>query len=212
MDDAREAGRELDSEAARTIARTCVAYAAAAGDPTDRCLTDPIFIPGADAGAAAVHDAKVIAHVPEWYRLTYMSGKDKQDTQLGDVKRRWYENRMGCDPKREPRGVECDEYPFYTTVEGGPAAYTRTPLVLEEVPVAENKAEGNALQRMQNDPRCNMATITKPRSTPGSGSQQFIVVPMAVPVPRTSPVQYFGPASFHVCGSSPGGGGPVIDN
>jgi Deoxyribonuclease NucA/NucB len=95
-------------------------------------------------------------------------------------------------PKPATRGVDCDEYPFYSTVEGGPGAS------LKEVPSNENRAEGNALNSMYQDADCQFV----------SGQTKFFVVPVAVPitVPEPDPnigaattTTYAGPPSGHVC-------------
>jgi hypothetical protein len=110
---------------------------------------------------------------------------------------------------REAEGVDCDEYPFYTTVEGGPGASLR------DVPALENRAEGRALLGMQRDAQCEMERDSTGALTyPGSGSKQYLVIPVAVQksaAKKTKPATYSGLPSFHVCGDersiSIGGGG-----
>ena len=184
-----------------------------AGDEGEPCLSKPLFFPGLDASQAAEHDAEVIAAFPAWFQLTYESGHDKQNDR---VLSGWYNNKVQykaqCGDERELRGVECDEYPFYSTVEGGPAAYEITPLVLKEISAKDNNVEGAALRVMQDDPDCHMATIagpsgkgSRPRLFQGSKNQQYIVVPLVLPI------------SSHICtnatappsGGGTGGGGPM---
>jgi hypothetical protein len=158
-------------------------------------LDDPVFFPGRDAGWAAVHDAIAIAEHPEWARLTYLSTSDKKLT----VRRRWYAARGyqayaagRCAPDPTLRGVECDEYPFYSSVEGGPGAS------LSEVPRDHNQSEAHALNSMYQDSACRM----------DSGHTTYFVVPIATPnadADGTSPVfgspttSFSGPPSMHVC-------------
>ena len=187
---------------ANAAARQCVveedSLAAAAGGSfvsTTPCLEYALLLPGADAGAAAVHDETAIAGRPDWALLTYLSGRQKKDTVPN---RRWYtaiKYREWCKPAPQARGVECDEYPYYTTVQGGPGASLR------EVPVAENQAEGRALQAMQDDTACGMAKDPSgARTEPGSGTAKFLVVPLAVE--RAHGRGYDGPPSLHVCGDA----------
>jgi hypothetical protein len=194
-------------------ARQCRAEEVAAGDTTQPCLSIPIFFPGYDAGQAATHDAKVIAAVPAWFQLTYMNPKAKE---TGDnrIPRDWYDReryKSECPDKPSDRDKQCDEYPFFSTVEAGPAAAAITPLVLEEVPAGQNRAEGIALKAMHYDPLCKMATSTgtQPWDFPGSGTQKFLTVPLAVPagVNGAGEIIYVGPPSFHICGSPVSGGG-----
>jgi hypothetical protein len=147
---------------------------------------------GADAGQAALHDAEAILQNPAWAMLTYESTEDKEATPLP---RRWYnrvEYRVVC-PKPRPDDQHCDEYPFFTSVEGGPGAS------LKIVPEGDNVAEGIALKRMQYDRDCNMARDASGAKTqPGSFTQRFFVVPVAVGEPGGIVT---GMPSFHVCGN-----------
>lgn len=211
--------RRPDLDQAKRAAQTCIEAeqaaraAAVIGQDEHPCTDDPIFFPGADAGHAALHDAQAIATHPTWAKLTYMSGKSKRAT---GVKNRWYgKGDFGtsadgrCWPDPAKRGTNCDEYPYYSTVEGGPGASLR------EVPAAENQAEGNALNQMYSDPNCRMEGV-------GSGSTRYFVVPVAVPLgmPGTPGLQFAGPPSMHVCVPAPpaptpdpgnGGGGPALN-
>ncbi len=197
-------GRTPGPAQSRKAARACIkaevaARAAGVIGPDERpCLEEPVFFPGADAGYAALHDAQAIAERPEWAKLTYISGADKR---ASGVEARWYTlaaNRTpACPPKPAERGKNCDEYPFFTTVEGGPGAS------LQEVPADENRAEGSALRRMYSDPNGQMEGV-------GSESTRFFVVSLAVPlgVPGTPDLQFTGPPSMHVC--LPGSGAPGV--
>ena len=201
---------KLNPTITKTAAETCVEEEVLAGDDSYPCLTKPLFFPGYDALQAAEHDADVIATVPAWFRLTYESGPDKE--KVDGVDRDWYgatRYKNQCDEERAKRGVECDEYPFYTTVEGGPGAYAVTTKAVAEVARDDNQKEGRALNRMQDDPACGMATVSgaggkgkRPRLFPGSKTQAYIVIPMVLPV------------SDHLCGGvvAPpvgGGGAPI---
>ena len=174
------------------------------------CQTMPIFLPGKDAGGAAEHDRKAIFKNPTWAALTYMSESDK--VTVDRVARGWYNAprfRHLCRPERKPRGVQCDEYPLYASKESGPADPPTRPIdaSLEEVPAAQNTAEGTAYSSMVRDPDCQMV------------SQQtlFLVVPTVVRVGTVGAddgehegdhptAVYAGPPSTHLCSPATGGG------
>jgi hypothetical protein len=170
------------------------------------CLSDALFIPGFDAGAAAVHDARAIAG-GKTARLTYLGKQGKIDS---GVPERWYRNYPVCaarPPGEAPGTNDCDEYPFFSTVEGGPGAS------LERLDADQNQLEGRKLGVMYGDAKCRMRTPDQI----GRGTTQFMVIPMAVPT-TDEPIRYAGPPTGHICGPSvpfptgggDGGGGGVI--
>ena len=185
----------------KRAARDCVKSEKAAraagviGRDEHPCRDEPIFMPGADAGWAAVHDATAIASNPAWAELTY--------GRAPGVLSGWY--RAGgfklyaagkCFAAPGPRGVQCDEYPFISTNEGGPGAS------LAEVPASQNSREGSRLSSMYTDAACGMI----PNQT------TFFVVPTAVPLAGADgTIPGFGAATatfsglptMHVCTSTP---------
>ena len=197
VDAVRRADHNYGPHQADVAARRCVRGERAArlagviGVNEHPCRDWVVFIPGSDAGEAALHDQAAIASHPGWAVLSYRT----LDTRV-DLDRGWY--RAGnfatysgdgdCAPKPKTRGVECDEYPFYSTDEGGPGASLR------EVPRDQNQREGNALVSMYQDGSCAMT----------SGSR-FFVVPVAVRLTSVAPDgtgvvnSYAGPPSGHVC-------------
>ena len=205
--DAQQAGDAADACLATEITLTQVATYTG---PPMPCLTYALFFPGRNAGGAAIHDRDAILIHPEWAVLTYQSRKSKKDT----VAEKWYNvspYSAACTAEglREAAGVDCDEYPFYITVEGGPGASLR------DVIAGQNKSEGASLGRMVNNPACEMATNYNADVQPGSESKQYLVIPVAVedqPATSTTPATYSGPRTFHVCGDersiSGGGGAP----
>ena len=205
----------IDPAVAGKATDQCIASEKAAAMTGQPCTTMPILFPGFETGAAGMNDLKGILSNPSWFQLTYLSGKDKLATGVSDG---WYERkqyREFCkDEPRRPRGVQCDEFPWYTTVEGGPGAR------LEEVPILENRADGQALRNMQDDFQCQMAfSAPGVRDNIGSGTQRFLVVPLIVELPDdhgkppsdkdNDPDRgkagidkhpaYAGPPSFHIC-------------
>jgi hypothetical protein len=173
------------------------------------CLSYALYFPGANAGAAAIHDRDVIlAAAPQLdlALLTYMSKKDKLETGLA---RDWYNNEKRypayanvCHPGRKARGVHCDEYPYYTTVQGGPPNAD-----LREVAVTYNTSEGASRKLMYNDPDCVMAVNSVGvRTQPGSKITPFLVIPLATQttsvVKKKTVTTYSGPRTFYVCGNT----------
>jgi hypothetical protein len=51
-----------------------------------------------------------------------------------------------CERPR-PKGIQCDEYPYATTLMGGTAAYLLGQVSLRKVPGYDNRAHGNRLRR-----------------------------------------------------------------
>jgi len=173
----QQANPSLSSGDAATAAQDCVneeAAGRAAGTlgPADQpCLNAQLFFPGSNAGWAAIHDLDAISSNPAWFQLTYLSRSAKK---ASGVPPGWYSQvqwrakygTRGC-PVLLPAGLHCDEYPFYTTVEGGPPNAS-----LLAVPSRDNSSEGASLHAMQYDPNCNMAVNVAGAVTyQGSGQQ-----------------------------------------
>ena len=176
----------------KTAADECIALLDRLPTPTaaaaDECEAKPILVPGGAPGLgqqAALHDSAVLAQVPDWVRLQWMLGVQKA---ASGVRSGWYTKKM-CTAST---GQHCDEFPFYATVEGGPAAYQRTILVLQPVRSADNTAEGTAFRQMTDPTTCGMVSATAAGGPAPDGRSDFLVVPLPdVVVP-----------SFYVCGAS----------
>lgn len=149
----------------------------------DRCETTPIFVPGGRASwgkEAAEHDLDVINGSPELAVLEYMSNANKAAT---GVRRGWY--RSGGTYLQPCNSVvattDCDEYPFYSTVEGGPGAYaTYGQGVLRRIDRLDNRREGVALGTMYRDRGCDMTSAVGTNGAPAGGAPgtKFVVVPL----------------------------------
>jgi hypothetical protein len=103
------------------------------------CTKRSIFAPGNDVAEATVHDGEAILAGQASY-LHYESETDKSS---GDnpVLRRWYRQSQynGCGPGYVKGVTNCDEYPYYSTMEGGPGAS------LKNINAADNQKEGRLL-------------------------------------------------------------------
>jgi hypothetical protein len=120
----------------------------------DDCGRLPIFASGNDVPEATVHDLKALAfsfrRLPpnaQWVRLNYRH----QDLTPGD--RYWMNAEDECQG-RVPGVTACDEYPFWSTMQGGPESIPRPHLKL--IDFIDNRDQGlrygNFIQR------CHMNT------------------------------------------------------
>lgn len=138
----------LTSSQARTVLKTCTRLATAT-----QCLDRPIFVSGdiARVRAATNHDRRAIFRHGKPAMLTYAA----KDQRAGSG---WYEPvaDTACGP--QVAGTECDEYPFRSTVQGGPGAS------LERIDFTANRSQGGSLVGFYN--ACRVAY-----------GEQFIVVP-----------------------------------
>lgn len=100
----------------------------------------------------------------------------------------WYVNIEPC-RSNEPAitGEDCDEYPFFSTEQGGPLASQRAPFTtpdLAPVDSGDNQAQGRLLRRFYHNIRCPLATGVAVSGENALGGTPFLVVPIpAVGVP-----------------------------
>ncbi|MEO6116794.1 MAG: NucA/NucB deoxyribonuclease domain-containing protein, partial [Pseudolysinimonas sp.] len=172
---------------ARAIAVACLALVGkpvlAEGQPgelpivelgQEACLHGRIYAPGSDVKDARDHDLDAILGGQPSV-LHYVSGTDKAagiDGVVAGVPAGWY-NRVlyqecGGSANFGDPGTECDEYPYYTSAEGGPGASLRT---ISEV---DNGKEGTQLSRFYSV--CGLVS----RGT--ALQSQFAVVPIPDPL------------------------------
>jgi hypothetical protein len=127
------------------IARSCLELEDAAGNNgDDDCKTLPIFVSGNDVREAADHDLAALGAIsdpdmtnqtvnPGWVQLNYRPAVENP------TPRSWKDSRWPCSSPR-PEGDQCDEYPFYASLQGGGAA---TPLPnLKYINGAQNGWQG----------------------------------------------------------------------
>jgi hypothetical protein len=124
------------------VARALVAACAASGiispvvglDSPCNALPANVLFPGHDAEKSTEHNIVAIASYPPWDFLVRSPGQGL---------RNWYD--VTKDPRWSGRaaGVVCDEYPFFTTVEGGQFG---VPLPsLAQVPGSESLPQARAI-------------------------------------------------------------------
>jgi hypothetical protein len=101
---------DLPQEWADNVANQCLFLMARAGENGFRnCKQLPIFASGADVPQATNHDLEALTSHFSWVQLNYEFGQTKPGAG-------W----QTC-PDIQP-GQQCDEYPFFATLQGGPSA------------------------------------------------------------------------------------------
>lgn len=164
---------------ARKVFAQCVRLAtwATSGITRADCETKPIFAPGYDVTEAAQHDFDVIWRAPRTVRLNALTREEKGNS---GVLSGWY-NRAPYDtpdlcPAPRPTSTDCDEYPFYSSREGGPDAGgpgTLLPQQLRIIDRGQNQLEGRLLGAFY-----TVCGVTDPPQ--GSPQREYLVVPMPV--------------------------------
>ena len=124
---------ELTTEQRKVLAAECLKTADKGGYGLSECDSVPIFIPGSDISTATAHDKQAIETEPKWIRLNYESAAAKKANgeKRGNVS-------PGCSGPKEV-GEQCDEYPYFASMQGGS---THSPS-LEWVNGEDNANEGN---------------------------------------------------------------------
>lgn len=194
---AAEVEQLLPEERLRQVARQCiedVSNAARAGvvfDSPNPCRDMRILVPAGDGSGhfldayeAAKHDRDAITMRYEWVQLNYMSA----DAKISQVPDAWYRANpyfavSGC--KQKSASQACDEYPYYSSVQGGPSAYGGDGASLRPISGTQNTAEGIVYAAMVNTSKCAMESAAPvDRGTRAVGGTPFLVVPMpGVPIP-----------------------------
>lgn len=124
----RPAGKTLDKQALKALVKGAVMACAAAGTygalagggANNPCNVLPIdvFYIGPDLWEVTWHDLGAIKDHPFVWEILV-----KADHPLTTTNRKWYNSYDQCSPDKYTANptYECDEYPFFTTEEGGPA-------------------------------------------------------------------------------------------
>jgi hypothetical protein len=109
---------DLQPEWSRVATQQCLAVLSAAlvsTNPYKDCQSKPIFMSGqADVPEASNHDLEAIAQNPGWVELNY------RPRALNPSLRDWYIGDPRCAASVGTNGLlQCDEYPFFATEQGG---------------------------------------------------------------------------------------------
>lgn len=99
-------------ERARTVLKQCKLLVRRAALAEEECLQLPIFVSGdLDVPEPTRHDRESILRRPQWVKLNYERGTDKPG-------RGWQNYHPNC-PDPRPPGIQCHEYPFFASRQGG---------------------------------------------------------------------------------------------
>jgi hypothetical protein len=118
----------------------------------EKCKTMPVFMPGKDVYEAAEHDFEAIAAARPVH-LQYATEDEKISNGM---------LRAQCGTVGD--GLDCDEYPFYSTLEGGGPNASLKPLN-----PADNQKEGRLLVRFYTVCGVNVAR------------RDFLTLPIVIP-------------------------------
>lgn len=131
-----ELNPQLESEReAEIVAKQCRRLVVRASLPTGDCTELPIFASGdLDVPQATQHDFEAIQQYPAWAKLNYESSTGKSGAG-------WYGSDPVCEEK--PKGFDCDEYPFFSTEQGGKTSLPRPSL--KPVLSSQNRRQGGLL-------------------------------------------------------------------
>lgn len=177
------------------------------GVPRHPCSQMRMFIPGSDAQQAASHKLQSIYATPEWVVLTNASqamtearmeadGFDLNDRitwrQQVPTDHKAFTSVDGtpCGSSYDATTLECDEYPYFASRQGGPYGPPQDPsawtgFTLDLISRADNEREGQAYQGFKTDPECGLQDPATQQAIP---DVPFLVVPMPE-----------GPTSRHLC-------------
>lgn len=134
----RELNSQLESDReARIVIKQCHRLTIRAALPTSRCTDLPIFASGdLDVPQATKHDLEALLHYPAWVKLNY-------EGSVGKPGGGWYRSYPACAGSSEI--IHCDEFPFFSTMQGGGSAKPRPSLKL--IDAEQNLKQGGKLGR-----------------------------------------------------------------
>jgi hypothetical protein len=149
-------------------------------DPNSPCSAPglKIFFPGADTWDTTIHDLNAILNHPIWAYLVKSPGP-------GARYRNWYDRTIYYPQDvsnpcyKRPKGDVCDEYPFFTTIYGGPFQNPQPSLAVTSL--LEGQRQGGYISRFYQDPACGLVNYD-----PINGG--FFVVPAPI-----------APKNFWIC-------------
>jgi len=160
----------------RAVAQACLQQSARMmfeGDgwvTRNPCGTSTIFFPGTAAEAAANHDEDVIMGNPTLMRLNYMSRTAKRASGILPT---WKDPDPACAARSAIDNTACDEYPFYSSEQGGPGAD------LMVIDADENSSEGGSLGSMTTTCLLKSATPSPAVGQANHDGDHYLVVPVA---------------------------------
>jgi hypothetical protein len=149
---------------ADAIAHQCLFLTGRAGlNGHQQCVQRRIFASGTDVAEATTHDLRALAHYSPWVQLNYELGSSKPGSG-------W----QSCPD--QVAGQQCDEYPFFSSEQGGPLAVPEPHL--EPIAAFDNLSQGghyNAFRSL-----CGLQTGTPDPTGLGNstGGTPFLGIPI----------------------------------
>jgi hypothetical protein len=124
---------DITEEQAPVVARECLRRLIAVGEtsPREGCRQTPILAEGVEGGEATELDIDALNAYPYWVLLHYYPRGPNSG---------WYTSEPECNTPEF--GMQCHEYPFWTTQEGGPPPPGGTRPSLRMVPGLDNSRHG----------------------------------------------------------------------
>lgn len=141
---------------------------AEAGVTEDDCPDMPIFFTGNDVPAATAHDAAAIVQNPAWLQPSYASGSEKPSSGRHGS---WLGTDTDC-ADYDTSVDQCDEYPYYATDQGWPAAGEGT-LSVEPILAHDNLSQGGSYGAFTTKTCTSIAASTR-----GTAGCNFLVIPV----------------------------------
>jgi len=160
-------GNTITQEDAGVAAGACLWWAARASVSGSACRSMPVFFTGADVNSATTHDARQIFAYPAWVKLNYEYGTTKPGSG-------WQLRQDNClaDPPEED--MQCDEFPFFSSEQGGPLARP-TPHV-QWIQRIDNSRQGGFYSAFIR--KCALTTGTPQENANSTGGTAFLVIPL----------------------------------
>lgn len=127
---------EYSAAAKQTVMTQCVQLVSIAliGDPIATCKSRPIFSSGqSDVPESTNHDIAALSQTPQWIQLHYRSAAENPSYDG------WQKSQPAC--ASTTAAQNCDEYPFFSSQEGGGQAVPAPSL--KKIDKLDNQKQGS---------------------------------------------------------------------
>ena len=133
---------DLSAPAATAVARQCLYVLGKRGlNGSAECQRYPVFASGSDVPAATKHDLEAIRSWLPWTLLNY-DERGKSKPGYGT----WYRTISPCiQGTYDGSTHQCDEFPFMSTLQGGPDPLGGRQPDLKPISAADNMLQGSLL-------------------------------------------------------------------
>lgn len=140
---------------------------------------------------STAHYAAAITNNPAWIRLNWVNETDRDSNGLT---RGWYASTL-CGGNPAGANEQCDEYPFYSSAQSGPASFVGPPgASLLPLAASDNGSNGGRWRGANsNNIACPSVSGGPIKATATSGTSVLVI-----PLPYAS-----APYGFSICGAGP---------